>query len=369
MDLKGLVIHQGDSKDTSSYTHRVAHLADCLGKRSIDSDFLYMKDTFLLFKQTAASLFMPLWAKTLGKYDFVYTGCEGAGQAMFFSRPFIRGPIIYDMHGDVLAQSALQRQYESAGRITSPSPRVRMVSRMASACADYLITVCKPHLEALIREGWPEDRVGIVRNGVDLDMFRQVPFPERPEFTFGYAGAFQYWQCMDNLIEAFERVRSPDIRLLMVGFEENDQAIKKHFAEKFGDRVKLVDRTDRLSLMNILRSVAVFIIPRVDHPGLRHAFPTKFAEFAAMGRPIMVNDVDETADFVRQYGCGFVSDPDPTNMTEVMEEVAKVPVEDLVNMGNRARQMAEENFSWEKIGDGYAELVRSVVARFRSERR
>jgi glycosyltransferase involved in cell wall biosynthesis len=343
-------------------------LAECLVKRSIDCDFLYMKDTFLLFKQTTASLFMPLWAKTLGKYDFIYTGCEGAGQAMFFSRPFVRGPIIYDMHGDILAQSALQRQYESAGRMTSPSPRVRMVSKMAGACADYLITVCKPHLEALVREGWPKDRVGIVRNGVDLDLFRQLTFPERPEFTFGYAGAFQYWQCMDNLIEAFERVRNPDIRLLLVGFEAGDQAIKNRFAERFGDRVKLLDRTDRLSLMNMLRSVGVFIIPRINHPALRNAFPTKFAEFAAMGRPVMVNDVDETANFVRQYDCGFVSDPDPANMAEAMEAVAKVPAETLFDMGNRARKMAEENFSWKEIGDGYAELVRTVVARFQSER-
>lgn len=368
MKLKGLVIHQGDSRDTSAYTHRVKHLAECLVKRSIDCDFLYMKENFLLYKQTTASFFMPIWAGTLGKYDFIYTGCEGAGQAMFFCRPFIKGPIIYDMHGDSLAQSALERQIESAGRITSPSPRVRIVSRMASACADYLITVCEPHLEALVREGWPRDRVGIVRNGVDLDLFRQLPFPERPEFTFGYAGAFQYWQCMDNLIEAFDRIKNKNIRLLMIGFEEEDRSIKQLFQEKFGFRVQLVDRTDRLSMMTLLKSASVFIIPRTPHQALLHAFPTKFAEYAAMGRPIMVNEIDETADFVRKYNCGFVSDPSPEAMVETMEEVANTPLETIAEMGNRARQMAEENFSWDKIGDAYAELVRSAVARFRDER-
>jgi len=327
-----------------------------------------MKENFLLYKQTTASLFMPLWAKTLKKYDFIYAGCEGAGQAMFFCRPFVRGPIIYDMHGDALAQSAMKRQAESGGRAASPPLRVRIVARMALACSDFLITVSKPHAEALIMEGWPKDRVGIVRNGVDLNLFRQLPFPERPEFTFGYAGAFQYWQCMDNFIEAFEKVRNPDIRLLMVGFGPDEQSIKREFAEKLGDRVKLVDRIDRASLVNMLQPVAVFVISAVNHPGIKHAFHTKFAEYAAMGRPILVPDVNEIADFVRKYSCGFLSDPSPAIIAEKMEEIARVPLDTLSEMGKRARRMAEENFSWEKIGDDYAELVRSVVARFRRER-
>lgn len=367
MNLKGLVISQQTSKDTSAYTHRVINLAECLVKRSIDCDLFYMKDHLSLLKQTTASFFMPFWLKTLRKYDFIYTACEGAGQAMFFCRPFVKGPIIHDIHGDPLAHSALERQIQSHGRITSPSLRVRVVSWMSIECSDYVITVCKPHTEALIREGLPRDQVGIIRNGVDLDLFQQLAFPDCPEFTFAYAGAFQTWQNIDNLIEAFQMIENPNIRLLVVGFTRDDLAVKQEFAEKFGDRVALVDRTDRLSLTNMMRSVAVFIIPRIDHPTIRHAFPTKFAEYAAMGRPIMVNDVDETADFVRKYDCGFVSDPSPESMAKTMEAVAGVSSEALAAMGSRARRMAEENFSWQKIGDDYAELVRSLVARHRLE--
>ncbi|MGO9570118.1 MAG: glycosyltransferase family 4 protein [Desulfomonilaceae bacterium] len=364
MDLKGLVVSQADSRDTSAYTHRVRSLAECLVKRSIACDFLYMKDNFTLRKQTTASFFMPLWIRTLRKYDFIYTGCEGAGQAMFFCRPFVKAPIIYDIHGDSVAQSALQRQMASTGHVTGASLRVRIVSRMAMACADYVVTVSEPHTEELIRQGLSGDRLGIIRNGVDLDLFRQLPFAEHPRFTIAYVGAFQIWQNIDNLIAAFDRIKNPNIRLLLVGFTQDDLSIKQRCADKFGHRVELVDRTDRASLINLLRSVAVFIIPRISHSALRNAFPTKFAEYAAMGRPIMVNDVDETADFVRKYDCGFVSDPSPEAMARTMEEVAKISSESLAEMGNRARRMAEENFSWQMIGDEYATLVRNIVARF-----
>src|SRR5208283_2293260 len=121
------------------------------------------------------------------------------------------------------------------------------------------------------------------------------------------------------------------------------------------------DRTDRVSLINILRSAAVFIIPRISHPAIRHAFPTKFAEYAAMGRPIMVNDVDETADFVRKYNCGFVSQPSPEAMADTMETAARTHTRDLMEMGERSRQMAEANFSWDTIGDEYARIVREIT--------
>jgi glycosyltransferase involved in cell wall biosynthesis len=83
----------------------------------------------------------------------------------------------------------------------------------------------------------------------------------------------------------------------------------------------------------------------------------------------MVNAVDETADFVKRYHCGFVSEPSPESMAPVMEQAAATPLEILQDMGKRARKMAEENFSWPIIGDAYADLVRSVVKRYRERMR
>ncbi len=366
---RGLIISQTDSKASHAYAHRVHKLTDCLRARSFHCDIFYMKDHVLLFKQTSASLFMPLWLKTIREYDFIYTGCEGAGHSVFFCRPFIDAPIIYDVHGDIPAQSALTRQLATNGQVSSPSLRVRIVCAMAMMSSDQIVTVCEPHTEEYIREGIDPERVSIIRNGVDLELFKPLPFPEKPEFTIGYAGAFQNWQGMGNLIEAMERIDDPRIRLLMIGFDGEDQPLKRELAEKFGDRVTLVDRVDRPTLVEMLRPVGVLVIPRFDHPAIRNAFPTKFAEYAALGRPIMVNDVDETARFVREYRCGFVADPTPDSMAQTIRRIAETSAGELADMGNRARKMAEENFSWEIIGDAYAAMVRSVVQRYRSRKR
>jgi glycosyltransferase involved in cell wall biosynthesis len=224
-----------------------------------------------------------------------------------------------------------------------------------------VLTVSTPQTETLIRLGYPRDRISLIRNGVDLKFFRPLPFDGVPPFTFGYVGQFQVWQGTENLIEAFERIDGPSIRMLVVGFTEKDGRVKDIFHDRFGPRVELVNRTDRNSIVELIKSVAILIIPRIAHQAIRHAFPTKFAEYAALGRPIVVNDVDETADFVRKYNCGFVSEPNPEAMAAVMSQAAQVPLETLEEMGKRARQMAEENFSWEMIGDEYAALIRRLI--------
>jgi glycosyltransferase involved in cell wall biosynthesis len=364
--LKGLIISQTDSKASHAYIHRVTKLTDCLRVRDFHCDIFYMKDHLLLYKQTSSSFFMPLWLGMMRKYDFIYTGCEGAGHAVFFCKPFVQAPIMYDVHGDIEAQSALTRQLATNGRISTPSPRVRIVCAMAMASADQIITVCKPHTEFYIRQGISPEHVSMIRNGVDLDLFKELPFPEKPEYTIGYAGAFQNWQGMGNLIDAMDQIEDPTIRLLMIGFDTEDEPLKRELSNKFGNRVTLVDRVDRSTLVDKLQSVGVLIIPRFDHPAIRHAFPTKFAEYAAMGRPIMVNDVDETAQFVREYRCGFVADPTPKAMAQTIRQIAQTPLKELAEMGQRARKMAEVNFSWNVIGDEYAAMVTSVVERYRS---
>ncbi|HMK33768.1 MAG TPA: glycosyltransferase family 4 protein [Desulfomonilaceae bacterium] len=362
MERRGLVLSAVSETDRSAYAHRVAKLAECLMQRGIACDFFFMPDHPPLDTETTASLFMPFWLGSLRKYDFIYCGGEESAQALFFCRKFIKGRIILDIHGDLLAQSALATEVESGGRKRSASARVKLIHAMGMTLADHVLTVCTPQTEALATSGMPRDKISLVRNGVDLEFFRFLPQPENPEFTFAYVGEFQVWQGIHNLISAFEKFRNSSARLLLVGFRPEDGAIKDTFRKKFGSRVNLLDRTNRESLVDILKSVSILIIPRIRHPAILHAFPTKFAEYAALGRPILVNDVDETADFVRAYECGFVSDPSPDCLAETMLAASLTPFRELQEMGKRSRSMAEENFSWDNIGRKYEVVVRKLIA-------
>lgn len=363
MSLTGLALSAASKNDRSAYTHRIVKLAECLHERSIGCDFFFMPDNPPLDTETTASVFMPLWISRLRRYDFIYCGGQEAAQALFFCKPFLKATVILDVHGDLLAQSSLDNQMRSAGKQHSPSARVRLIDRLGMSCADHLLTVSSYQTDTFIRSGIPADMISLVRNGVDLELFAPVPQPSTPAFTFGYFGEFQVWQGIDNLIGAMDILDDPSVRFLLVGFREEDLAIKSLFRNKFGDRVSLVDKTDRATLSKLVENVAILLIPRIEHLAVKHAFPTKFAEYAAMGRPILVNEVDETADFVKKYNCGFVSQPSPAELAATMRLAASAGPGALAEMGGRSREMAEANFSWRRIGDHYAEVITRVAER------
>ena len=367
MSIRGLFISIHPRDDRSAYTHRLVKLAQCLEERGMGHDFLCMEDTPFLRKSSTASLFLLRHYGKLRRYDFIHCGDAEAGQALFLSRHLVKAPIILDIHGDVIAQSVLAEEVRTSGKRSVASPLVRLFYWMAVRSADHFLTVSSLQTKELIEQGIAEDRITLVRNGVDLDLFRDTPVPREVPVRFAYAGGFQTWQGIDYLIEAFAQMDHSSARLLMVGFQAQDGSLKRELIDRFGPSVELIDKVDQERLIDILRSATVLVIPRKAHRAIRHAFPTKFAEYAALGRPILVNDVDETAEFVKKYECGFVAEPSPEGMARAMTQAAATPAETLQEMGNRARRMAEECFSWNRIGDVYADAVRSLVTGARAE--
>ncbi|MGO9737421.1 MAG: glycosyltransferase [Desulfomonilaceae bacterium] len=337
-------------------------------QHSIGCDFLSIFEQLPIKKVTTSSLFMPLRLNQLRKYRYVYCGAPIVGHSLYLCHKLIPGVVALDMHGDDISQSAQANQLRTGNPSAGPSFLHKLQYQMALRSADYILTQSEWHKADLVKAGVKPDRVSVVRNGVDLELFRPLPQAESPKFTFGYAGEFQTWQGIDDLISAFEMVSDPKIRMLLIGFRKSDQKYKHIFSEKFGDRVKLVDRTDRKTMLDLLSTASVLVSPRPNHIASRAAFPVKFAEYAALGKPILVNEVDETADFIRKYECGFVSSPpSPKNLALTMQLVASTPGDILIQMGIRSRKMAEENFSWPKIGDEYAVLVGSLIEETRSK--
>lgn len=361
MQSRILIISAQKESSKSAYTYRLKSLARLLEQRGFDCDYFFMEDHPPLDTETTRSVFAPLWLGMLRKYDLIYCGAAEAAQALFLARMLIPGVVMMDMHGDVVSQSVQTNSILSEGRNNRPSFRVWLLYKMSMMICDYFITQSTYQMEDLIKEGVGKDNVSVVRNGVDLETFPFMEMPDSPEFALGYIGAFQTWQGTEYLFEAIGLMKNREARILLIGFDKDEDDWKTAFKNTYGDRVEVMDKIDRAQLAEKMKSVAVLMSPRPPHIASRAAFPTKFAEYASMGRPILVADVDETAEFVRRYECGFVCDGSSRDLADAMDRAVQTPRENLVNMGLNARAMAEQNFAWPKIGDDYAALVRNLV--------
>ncbi len=69
-----------------------------------------------------------------------------------------------------------------------------------------------------------------------------------------------------------------------------------------------------------------------------------------MGKPILASDVGDAADLIRKYKCGIVvRDNQPDTLREGMIRLSNLPKKELAEMGRNARELALQEFDWNKI--------------------
>ena len=105
----------------------------------------------------------------------------------------------------------------------------RALETRVAKSADALFTICEGLKGDLVARGIPADRIGVMRNGVDLELFgepvaRDAALAEQLGIApgapvIGYIGSFYAYEGVDDLIAAMPLLRRthPDARLLLVG--------------------------------------------------------------------------------------------------------------------------------------------------------
>jgi glycosyltransferase involved in cell wall biosynthesis len=291
-------------------------------------------------------------------FDFVHAGGNAAYAAAWL-KLCTNAKVIFDVHGDVVSETQLE--WSTSPRFQSAYELIQahVIQAVAARSCDYFLAVSRPLGERLVQYGAAPDRIALIRNGVDLETFSPGACNRNGHFTITYAGGFQRWQGLDSLVQAFERLTDDRVRLRIIGFGPDQESYRRDIRQRLGERVDLVDRLPRDMLVKELRDAQVLALPRPPHPAVTVAMPTKFGEYLALGKPVLVCDVDETAALVREHGCGFVSNPGPAALAESIREIATVSDNALHEAGQRSRQLAEIEFSWQQIGRKYAASLES----------
>ena len=354
----------GPKRSSSAYTHRLLKLMGALDRHGIGADLISLREQRFGRPILAQALNAPLIRKQVKDYDFIHAGGNAAYTAVFL-KPFTRARIIHDVHGDSVSEAQIKWEGGRNVRSAYQLAQARILDAFSYRYADYSLVVSRPLWQRIARERHiPEGKIGLVRNGVDLTLFNRPPVVRNDgeDLVVCYAGGFQQWQGVDNLVRAFELLPEEGVRLKIIGFTGQNASLRAEIAARLGAKAELMDKMPQDALISQLAAAHVLIIPRPRHRAVEVAFPTKFSEYLALGKPVIVCDVDETADLVREHHCGMVSAPSPAALAETIKAMSALGQADLESMGRKARCLAEREFSWELIGEQYVELLRKWSA-------
>lgn len=285
-------------------------------------------------------------------YDLVYGNTHYGTFISLLGKYIQKSPLIFDMHGGIIEEFL----FENGSNIYSKtSPRFILKSFIEFAdirYSDKIICVSKKLVEYLHnKKKVPLEKMAYVTNGVDLDFFKTVN-EERisnlrqtlrleNKLVFAYIGSFQKWQGVENFIKSAQKADNSDTAFLVVGGEKKSKK----------NNVVFVSKVPRIQIPDYYSICDVLVLPRPSHPATEIAAPTKFAEYVAMGKPILTTNVGDAADFVREYKCGIVvEDNKVANLIEGINEFKGKSNDELERMGRNSRMLAENEFDWEKVG-------------------
>ncbi|HYN68147.1 MAG TPA: glycosyltransferase family 4 protein [Ornithinibacter sp.] len=214
----------------------------------------------------------------------------------------------------------------SDGAASAGAPRVvvavlRRVETWVVRRAALVLSVSEGVTERLELLGVPRERVFLVGNGVDTEVFR----PEGPRAAvegpyFAYAGTMSEWQGADVFVEALARVRSdhPRARIVFMGQGSEQSALRELASVRVPGAVEFRGVVPPAEAASIMRGAAAGLVSIKPGLGYDFAKPTKIYAATGCGTPVVFAGVGAGRELVVGHGLGWAPGYDVEAVAEAM---------------------------------------------------
>jgi len=271
---------------------------------------------------------------------------------------------IHDMWPETLAATGMLPSSIAAKWL---GKLARFVYRRAAA-----ITVVSPGFRRnLIEKGVPADKIYVIPNWADEDVYRPVPRDEALAAEYGLSEHFNVMfggnigaaQAMENVLHAAERLRDiPAVQFVLIG-DGVDAARLRQIAHE-GDlyNVRFIGCQPAEQMPYFFAWADALLVHLKRDPLFEITIPSKTIAYLACGRPIITCTAGDAADVVREAGAGLVCPPeDPDALAQAVRELAAMPLEQRKSLGQAGRQAFLKNYTRAVLVEKYEKLLEKTA--------
>lgn len=237
-------------------------------------------------------------------------------------------------------------------------PRPRRLIQEAIAGASALIAVSAALKTALVEIGAPEQKVTVLRNGVDTDLFRPPAGRDALRADLGLTrptlisvGLLIERKGHHRTIEAMTRL--PEFDLIIVGEGPERGRLNALIARHgLGERVRLHGACPHAELPSLYGAADASVLS-----SSREGWANVLLESMACGTPVVASDIWGNPEVVRSEAAGVITRENTPD--GIVEGVRRLFAASLSRAATRAYA---EPFSWDETTAGQLRLFRRVVA-------
>ncbi|MHC8321513.1 glycosyltransferase family 4 protein [Pseudomonas sp. GB2N2] len=340
------------------------------GIKVIELDLAYSNSQGLVARAVS---FLKFASRSVGialteKYDLVFatTTPLTAGIPGVFARWLRNKPFVFEVrdlwpelpkamgvirHPLILgALSALEWvSYRSAHRLIGLSPGI---------------------VEGIAHRGVAREKIAMVPNGCDLEIFNTPADPWLPEgvaphhLLAVFAGTHGVANKLDAVLDAALELKSrrrDDIRFVLVGQGKLKPGLMERARKLNLDNVIFHEPVNKARLSGLMVSADIGLQILANVPAFYYGTsPNKFFDYIASGLPVLNNYPGWLAEMIKAEDCGYVVAPeDPKAFADALEQAADDRV-GLKSKGLKGRELAIREFDRKVLADQFVDWLERI---------
>ena len=204
--------------------------------------------------------------------------------------------------------------------------------------ANHIVTVGNGYRDNILSKVDVADRISVVTNGVDLDVFS----PQEPSETFrkehgledrfvcSYVGTIGMAHGLGVVVRAAKMLKSlgrEDFVFCLVGDGAHRERLETDVLESnLGEMIRFTGRLPKAEMPMVLASSDCLLIHLKKTDLFATVIPSKIFEAMAMERPLIMGVQGESADIVKDSGAGIGMESD--NEQQLVDAVLKLKDDD-----------------------------------------
>jgi colanic acid biosynthesis glycosyl transferase WcaI len=236
------------------------------------------------------------------------------------------------------------------------------------------IVIVSPAFRERLTKFWkvPEDKISLVANGVETDLFRfDSSAPQVREqlglegrFLICYIGTMGNAHGLETLLSAAEQLQSamPRATFLLIGEGAEKENLVRLAAKRKLKNVCFLGEQERGRIPAYISAADLCLVLLKKTELFKTVIPTKLLEYMACERPVVAGVDGETRRIVELAGAGvFVEPENSMALVKAILDLAK-DKESRGRMGVRARQYIVSHLSREKTARDYIGTLETLRA-------
>ena len=234
--------------------------------------------------------------------------------------------------------------------------------------AKKIVVVTDTFKKKLIERGFPENKIEVIKNGVNLDLFKPIRKDQelldklglRDKKIIGYIGTHGMAHKLDFILRCAKNMENQtEFHFLFLGDGGNKEELLKLKEELKCTNVTMLPSVSKKDVKHYISILDICLINLRKDPLFTTVIPSKIFENAAMAIPILMGVEGEAQEIVESYGAGLCFEPE--NEDDFLKKLSQLIVPNTYKQCQAGCLKLAADFNRKKLARRMLKIIENTV--------